>query len=158
MAHFSGAFAHTIGEEGGYVNDPVDAGGETKWGICKRDHPQLDIPNLSRDDAKEIYRKEYWRYDGLSSQAIANKVFDLAVNCGFDASHRMLQKALCALGRMVTVDGKFGDKTLYAANGMPEQDLLDAIRTEAVEHYKGLVRRKPSQIRFLDGWLERAKR
>jgi Glycosyl hydrolase 108/N-acetylmuramoyl-L-alanine amidase len=46
--------------EGGYVNNPADPGGETKFGICKRYHPDVDIKNLSREGAMAIYAREYW--------------------------------------------------------------------------------------------------
>ncbi len=46
--------------EGGYSNDPADPGGETKYGISKRAHPDVDIKNLTVEDAKSIYLNEYW--------------------------------------------------------------------------------------------------
>ena len=46
--------------EGGYVNDPDDPGGETNFGIAKRSHPDVDIANLTKAGAKEIYKAEYW--------------------------------------------------------------------------------------------------
>ena len=39
--------------EGGYVNDPDDAGGETKYGIAKRWYPSVDIKNLTKEQAKK---------------------------------------------------------------------------------------------------------
>ena len=38
---------HTLEEEGGYVNDPTDKGGETNFGISKRAYPNLDVFNLT---------------------------------------------------------------------------------------------------------------
>ena len=52
---FTSAFDFVLGREGGYVNDPHDPGGETNFGITKRDHPDLDIKNLSIKKAREIY-------------------------------------------------------------------------------------------------------
>ena len=46
--------------EGGYVNDPIDKGGETKYGISKRSYPNLDIKNLTKEQAREIYYKDFW--------------------------------------------------------------------------------------------------
>ena len=60
MSNFDRAFRFLIGEEGGYVNDPADPGGETKFGISKRAYPQLDIKSLTLDQAKAIYRRDYW--------------------------------------------------------------------------------------------------
>jgi len=70
--------------EGEYVNDPRDLGGETKYGICKRSFPQLDIKNLSIEKAMEIYKKNYW--DPLQLEklpfSVAFVIFDTAINCG----------------------------------------------------------------------------
>ncbi|WP_425526518.1 glycosyl hydrolase 108 family protein [Xanthomonas oryzae] len=49
-----------LSHEGGYVNDPRDPGGETQWGISKRAYPELNIRALTRDQAIEIYRRDYW--------------------------------------------------------------------------------------------------
>ena len=54
------AINHTLELEGGYVNDPNDSGGQTKYGISKKAYPDLDIPNLTIAQAMEIYRKDYW--------------------------------------------------------------------------------------------------
>lgn len=52
--------------EGGYVNDPNDPGGETKYGISKRSYPRVDIKNLTEDDARKIFIEDYFNpYFGL---------------------------------------------------------------------------------------------
>lgn len=84
MSFFDAAFAIVVGLEGGYVNDPLDPGGETKYGISKRAFPDLDIKDLTVDQAKAIYRKKYWDFcacDGMSFER-ALCVFDTAVNQG----------------------------------------------------------------------------
>lgn len=103
--------------EGGYVNDPKDPGGETKYGISKRAYPDLDIANLTEDQAKEIYRRDYWstcQCDSLAN-GLDLLVFDAAVNQGVGAAVRMLQAELG-----VTQDGVFGPKTLetYQRKGL----------------------------------------
>jgi hypothetical protein len=62
--HFERAVAFVLRHEGGYVNDPRDPGGETKYGISKRAYPRLDIKGLTEADAKEIYRRDYWEKAG----------------------------------------------------------------------------------------------
>lgn len=52
-------------KDGGYTNDPVDLGGETKFGISKRAHPNLDIKNLTLDQALEVYKRDYWDANNL---------------------------------------------------------------------------------------------
>jgi len=70
--------------EDGYVNDPNDSGGETKYGICKRWYPHLDIKNLTREDAMKIYYDEYWLKAGCDKMLYpANLIiFDSAVHMG----------------------------------------------------------------------------
>jgi len=61
---FNRVIDFVLGQEGGYVNDPNDPGGETKWGISKRWNPDLDIANLTRDDAIKVYWERYWLPSG----------------------------------------------------------------------------------------------
>lgn len=70
--------------EGGYSNDPKDAGGETKFGISKRSYPNLDIKNLTIEKAMEIYRKNYWEPLNLDkySLPVSLVIFDTAINMG----------------------------------------------------------------------------
>jgi len=70
-------------KNGGYTNDPVDPGGETKWGISKRANPDVDIKNLTRDQAVEIYKKRYWKdeWEKLGFP-LAVCMMDTAVNGG----------------------------------------------------------------------------
>lgn len=79
---FDRAFELTVGVEGGYVNDSHDPGGETKYGIAKMYHPNVDIKNLTLDQAKEIYLKEYWIPAGCDNQPFPMDIclFDSAVN------------------------------------------------------------------------------
>lgn len=89
----------------------VDRGGKTKWGISQRAYPALDIEALTRDDAVELYRRDYWlaaKCDRLPQQ-VGILVFDCAVNQGVGAASRLLQKAA-----RVKVDGDIGPATLAA--------------------------------------------
>ena len=67
--------------EGGYVNDPNDPGGETKYGISKAAYPDLDIAGLTINQAMDIYEKDYWNANGLDNYDIkvAFMLFDIAV-------------------------------------------------------------------------------
>lgn len=84
MSLFPAAFTHVIGIEGGYVNDPNDLGGETKYGISKRAYPKEDIPSLTLERAQELYQRDYWDAAGCEALpwAQALMVFDAAVNQG----------------------------------------------------------------------------
>lgn len=91
MSFFDTAFDLVVGLEGGYSNDPVDPGGETKYGISKRAYPHIDIANLTIDQAKQIYRQDYWdrcACDTMSwERAIC--VFDMSVNQGPGAARSL---------------------------------------------------------------------
>lgn len=113
--NFDIAFSKLIGHEGGYVNNPKDPGGETKFGISKRSYPNLDIADLTLDDAKAIYKRDYWdraQCDRLHPD-LAFQLFDGAVNSGIENSIRWLQEAAG-----VAVDGVVGPLTLRRVGDM----------------------------------------
>lgn len=110
-----------LGHEGGYVNDPKDPGGETKFGISKRTYPTLDIKNLTRDQAVAIYRRDFWDAAGMGllSPVIGFQMLDGAVNSGIDRATRWLQTAA-----RVTADGKIGPVTRAAVEAADQNDLV----------------------------------
>jgi len=147
--------------EGGYVNEPADPGGETKFGISKRSYPHLDIANLTREEAIAIYRRDWWeryRMGEIEDVAIASKVLDVFVNVGPIQGATIVQRALHACGRRhVIIDGIIGTQTITAINDVkPRAMLLAAIRAEAAAHYRTLVARNPRLNKYLNGWLNRA--
>lgn len=152
MARFEDVIGSTLQHEGGYVNNPADPGGETNFGITKRDHPDVDIRNLTVDGAKSIYREEYWKpwMGEILSQVVASKVFDMGVNMGIGTAVKILQKALG-----VAVDGVFGPGTLAAVNNASDA-LLPAYKQALAAHYQAIVAAKPAEAKFLNGWLARA--
>lgn len=117
--NFERAVLFILDEEGGYANDPHDAGGETKFGISNRAYPDLDIKNLSASDAVRIYQRDYWarlRCDELP-RGLNLLVFDAAVNQGQPAAAMMLQQAAG-----VKADGIVGPITLKAAQKVSPQE------------------------------------
>src|SRR3546814_3606743 len=59
-AGFDSAVARVLGDEGGFVDDPVDRGGATNFGISSRAHPDVDVASLTCEDAVTLYRERYW--------------------------------------------------------------------------------------------------
>ena len=119
---FEQAFDALIGHEGGYVNNPKDPGGETKYGIAARSYPHIDIKSLTLDDAKTIYYNDFWRPSGASSVKtydLAYAVFDAAVNSGVVQSKKWLQRGL-----RVSPDGIIGVKTHKAMEALTEEGEL----------------------------------
>lgn len=161
--HFERAVELVLHHEGGYVNDPDDPGGETNFGISRRSYPDLDIANLTREDAIAIYRRDWWDkygYGVIEDLDISAKIFDLAVNMGPRVAHEMLQRALHAAGRMdVTVDGIIGPQTVGAVNGLPRVQramVVAALRSEAGAYYRQLIERRPALGKYERGWMRRA--
>ena len=124
---FKRAFKLVIGHEGGYVNNPNDPGGETKYGISKRSYPDEDIAGMTLERAKEIYKRDYW--DKVRGDELPGPVdfltFDAAVNSGVGSAARWLQQAVG-----VADDGKVGPLTLAAVYGQSRH--LTAARMSAL--------------------------
>lgn len=147
MVSFDEAFDRLIGHEGGYVNNPADPGGETNWGISKRQYPQLDIKNLTRDDAKQIYRRDYWEPVGkFLDSAVTFQVFDASVNHGISNAIRMLQRAIG-----VADDGYFGSVSLDVYNKMEKNDVLLRFLAERLDYFTKLT----TFDKFGRGWSRR---
>lgn len=156
---FEHAVSFVLTHEGGYSNDIDDDGGETKFGISKRIYPDLDIDTLTIDQAKAIYKRDFWEpqlYKDIKDVNLATKVFDLAVNMGSNWAHRLVQRALRATGQDILEDGILGPMTLAAINKADLTDLLAALKSEAAGYYRTLAATKPKRARFLKGWLKRA--
>ena len=141
--------------EGGYVNDPDDAGGETKYGIAKRWYPNVDIKNLTIDEAKHIYHTDYWKpakCDSVPPQ-LRHIYFDMCVNFGRGGAVKVLQRAANAKNRnKIDVDGGMGPMTLKAIQNVE----LERVRAYRVLRFANLVIKKPEQERFWYGWYKRA--
>jgi lysozyme family protein len=145
---FRDAVEFVLEQEGGYTLDPNDPGGETKFGISKKAYPNLDIKNLTREDAIEIYQRDYWkpcRCDDLPRH-FAFIVFDSAVNQGPRVAIRLLQ---IALG--VSVDGIIGPKTLAAASSAKPRAIRLAL-AERLAAYSRLMAEKPNLLVFARNW------
>jgi lysozyme family protein len=97
----------TLKHEGGYVHDPKDLGGETNFGIAKRFYPDVDIKNLSKDEAKDIYRRDYWDRNKIEEldEELRHIFFDMCVNQGRGTAVKILQRACNAKGADLAVDG-----------------------------------------------------
>lgn len=116
---FDVAFDRLIGHEGGYVNNPADPGGETQWGISARSYPHLNIRALTREQAKEIYRADFWDVLGDAHPAVKFQAFDFAVNSGIQTAIRKLQAAVG-----VADDGHWGPRSVAALKAMDLNDVL----------------------------------
>ncbi len=150
---FEVAFNLLIEKEGGYVNDPYDRGGETKYGISKSAYPHLDIKSLTLEQAKQIYYRDYWlpsKADRLPPQ-LGIMHFIAAVNIGVKRANRLLQRALNRQGFSLVVDGIIGEKTLSAVKKANLSRLLADYTIELNRYYL-----KIGNKRYLKGWINRS--
>lgn len=188
MADFKEAFDITMGHEGGYVNDPDDAGGETYRGIsrkynpswtgwvliddCKRFEFSMEECLKMKGDAMDrqvenFYKDKYWDCwwgDDISSQEIANEMFDTGVNMGTGRAVKFLQQSLNYLNRNgrlfsdIVEDGDFGNNTMRAFNSLPESDhhtLFIMMNVLQGQHYMNYMSKSPTQEKYARGWFKR---
>ena len=149
---FELAVARVLDSEGGYVDHPDDPGGETKYGISKRSYPDLDIRRLSRQQAIDIYRADFWekcRGDELPGP-LGFVVFDGAVNHGVSRSIKCLQHAVGG-----TADGVIGPMTMAATTGADTGNLITEVLARRAVFYTDLVAKRPQSRVFLNGWMRR---
>lgn len=147
MLTFDQAFDRLMGHEGGYVNHPADPGGETNWGISKRSYPAVDIARLTREQAKTIYRRDFWDVVGECHPAIKFQVFDFAVNSGISTAIRKLQAALG-----VADDGVFGPISRRALQAADTNDVLMRFAAQRLRFLASLS----TWSTFGKGWTLRA--
>lgn len=142
------AFERLIGHEGGYVDHPKDPGGATKYGISKRQYPLEDIPNLTLERAKYLYRRDYWGPAGcdIVPDALKFDLFDTAVNSGYKTAVRLLQRAVGELP-----DGGLGPHTLQAVQSMPAGRLIARFNGYRLDYLNDL----PTWPTFGRGWAQR---
>lgn len=117
--------------EGGDTNDPRDPGGLTRFGIAQAAHPGIDVANLTKAGAAEIYKSKYWRPLRCADMppGLAVAVFDCGVNQGTTVAARLLQRAAGT-----PEDGVVGPRTLTALSGASARILDDFMARRAVRY------------------------
>lgn len=146
---FSNAIPLIFKHEGGYVNDPQDPGGETKYGISKRSYPDENIKNLTEERAKLIYLRDFWnplKCDSLPF-GVAVCVFDFGVNAGKGRAVRALQESVGA-----KADGVIGPDTISRVQNIPSSETIEKFTSERIYYYTQLK----TWPRFGRGWLRRS--
>ncbi len=156
MADFNTAVQKTLTHEGGYVNNPADRGGPTKYGITQADMPGVDVENITTEMAIQYYTEHYWKplYSQINDQLLAEKLFDMGVLMGVKVAVRLLQ---ITISNDITIvsDGVFGEQTLIDMN--QEMDLLPRYRTVLIQHFINIVNNNPNDSEFLQGWINRVQ-
>ena len=113
------------------------------------------VPRL-KELVRSFYKANFWddiEGDRISSQDVANTLYDWAVNSSEGSPAKAIQWIVGA-----TQDGDIGPATAAKINAYPDQsNLLDLLRQKRVQFVKEIVKKNPTQIVFLDNWLARAK-
>lgn len=136
----------------GWCNVPGDSGGETKFGIAQNYNKDVNVRTLTLVQAQQVYFKKYWAAASCDKvQSIVNFVlFDIAVNMGVGRAIKFLQEAAG-----VSADGQIGNMTLKAVNSMQPKELALKLCSIREAFYMTIVKNKPDQKKFLNGWLTR---
>nr|MDA3859076.1 holin-associated N-acetylmuramidase [Roseovarius sp.] len=154
-----------VAREGGYVNDPDDPGGATKFGVTIHTLRRLgldlthdgvvdvgDVRALSREDAVEIFIDHYYHQPGVARlpQGLQASVFDMYVNAGANAV-KILQRLLRDMGQGVDVDGVIGPQTVKAAEAAARaapDHIADAYGIARRNYYFRLADGRPASRKF----------
>jgi lysozyme family protein len=151
-----GGFQALHNDKGNWTGGEVGAGElkGTKYGISAAEFPDLDIKNLTTDQAAAIYKDRYWKplYSQINDQLVANKLFDMGVLFGVGTAVKMLQTAM-EHDLHVVSDGDFGPETLASVN--QEQNLLPAYKQTMLQHCINVVNNNPQEGEFVQDWIRR---
>jgi hypothetical protein len=154
--NFGACLDVVLQQEGGFSDHPEDPGGATKFGITLRTLAEFrekpiskeDVQALTRDEAKEIYRANYWnpmRCNELP-RGVDLICFDFGVNAGPRTAIKALQRAAG-----VTDDGSIGPITLAAIRAHQPASLVSRMADERMKHYRALA----TYDTFGAGWSNR---
>lgn len=170
-----------VSREGGFVNDPDDPGGATKFGVTIHTMRRLgldltkdgtvdvaDVRALSRADAVRIFVRHYFEHPRIQllPETLHATVFDMYVNAGSNAV-RILQRLLLDMGFQVVVDGAIGPQTANAARDAAKPDpmaLRDAYGVARRNYYFRIADHRPTSRKYArtragtkGGWISRAE-
>lgn len=170
-----------VAREGGFVNDPDDPGGATKYGVTIHTMRRLgldldrdgdvdagDVQRLTRADAQAIFIEHYYHRPQIDAlpETLQASVFDMYVNAGANAV-KILQRLLRDMGQVVAVDGVIGPQTMAAARAAVDaapDHIADAYGIARRNYYLALADRRPASRKFArtrsggkGGWIKRAE-
>ena len=170
-----------VAREGGYVNDPDDPGGATKYGVTLGTMRRLgldltrdgvvgeaDVQALTRAQAVDIFIKNYYATPQIDAlpEAMQASVFDMYVNSGANAV-KILQRLLTDMGQGLVADGVIGPVTIAAAQAVYAAApgfLADAYAIARRNYYYALGDARPASRKYAlrrdggkGGWIIRAE-
>ena len=138
---FKKAMPHLFNREGDYSNHALDKGGKTKYGVTDntlrqykdthKNFPNINIKDLTKEQAAQIYYDEYWKKSGadkIKDKNLAYLHFDATVNHGLKNSRKFLEQSGGDFDKYIEIRRKF---------------------------YKAIVKNNPKQDVFYNGWMNR---
>lgn len=160
MSSFETTFNRTIGHEGKFQANPKDRGnwtsgkegvGElkgTKWGLAAMTYPDLDIANITLEQAKEIYYNDWWLKLKMERwpNVMKYQMFDAAFNHGTGRANQFIQFAV-----HVKDDGIIGPKTIAAVNMTDHNDIVMRFLAKRLRYFTEVKAWKE----FSKGWTLR---
>lgn len=172
MSIKNGIIDHIIHIEGGYVDNALDSGGRTKYGITAAVAIGWgytgDIKDLPRETAFDIYADRYWKplkgdeIENLSPLIVA-EIVDTGINMGVSRAGKFLQRALNVFNNKgeiypdLEVDGIVGSKTVEALrlylNVRKEGVLLKLLNSLQGAFYVELAECREKDETFIYGWF-----
>ncbi|HTJ50683.1 MAG TPA: glycosyl hydrolase 108 family protein [Cyclobacteriaceae bacterium] len=173
MALFEDALKKTLLNEGGYVNDPDDPGGETYKGVARKIFSKwdgwqivdslkqqsgfpssLDRNSELQNQIHDFYKVNFWDRisgDDIANQNVAFSIFDFGVNAGVTTSAILAQHVVDA-----NPDGAIGTNTVKAINAMDPEFFLASFTIAKIVRYVGIANKKPASRKYFFGWVSRA--
>lgn len=156
----------------GYVKDKDDAGGETVYGITRKNFPNLKvwasldklngivakrgykIPQDEMEEIMNVYYKNFYQRvnaEAFNDTALGMQVFDWAINSGATTAVKALQRMM-----HITVDGVCGKQTVTTANVRHTLSVREDYRKARIAYYNG-ISSKGNNKKYLKGWIKRAE-
>ncbi len=156
----------------GYVNDKDDAGGETVYGITRKNFPKLKvwasldklngvvakrgykIPQDEMEEIENVYFKNFYQkanIEAFEDSALAMQIFDFSINSGISRAVKTLQSMM-----HITVDGICGMQTVTTANIRHAKSVREDYRKARIAYYNG-ISTKGNNKKYLKGWIKRAE-
>lgn len=181
MRNVKAIAADIVAREGGFVDDPDDPGGATKYGVTIHTMRRLgldldgdgdvdvsDVRAISRAQAVRIFIEHYHDRPGIAHlpDVLRPSVFDMYVNAGANAV-KILQRLLRDMGEAIDVDGVIGPQTAAAAaratRSAPDH-IADAYGIARRNYYFALADARPASRKYArsraggkGGWIRRAE-
>lgn len=173
MANYEQALSKILQNEGGYINDQDDTGGETYRGVSRKNWSKwqgwtnIDLlklqpgfpANLERDQELQslvfdFYESNFWnriKGDSILSQEIADSIFDFAINAGVGTSASLAQLVVG-----VKPDGIIGNMSLEAINAFDTDHFIASFTVAKIARYISIVKKRPVAKKYFYGWVCRA--